>query len=396
MRAGSTAADQRGAAPALRRAPRGRRRPAPRGVAGRAGARLGRRSRSRRTSSYDKTINTGRGLHPVRMVSDVTVSPTHRRRGLLRRADHRGPARRGRAGPATGGPHRVGGLDLRTVRLRAGRLPARRRGRHGPRFALRGAGGRRLGASSLEPAEAWPTVAAVFARFHERTRGSVDRPHFYEPILTGEFDFDEWPRQEAPHRRAPRRGRLARRVRRLSARSAQGRPPRGQRERPRGADAGGVPPAVAVPRRRRPQRLRGVGPGAGRRPARLGAGRPVPRPGEEARPTRSGCGCWTWPPRWRPGRGDATERSSSRSTTRSATRPGGSGSPRPTAARRWWPPTTTPAYGSPRRRSARSTSAGCGADTLRRAGRLAGSADALDTWAAMVDGGPVPYCLTGF
>ena len=35
-------------------------------------------------SSYDKTINTGRGLQPVRMVSDVTVSPTHRRRGLLR------------------------------------------------------------------------------------------------------------------------------------------------------------------------------------------------------------------------------------------------------------------------------------------------------------------------
>src|SRR4051812_7984919 len=34
--------------------------------------------------SFDKTINTGRGLHPVRMISDITVSPTHRRRGLLR------------------------------------------------------------------------------------------------------------------------------------------------------------------------------------------------------------------------------------------------------------------------------------------------------------------------
>src|SRR4051812_27381702 len=34
--------------------------------------------------SYDKTLNTGLGLQPTRMVSMVTVSPTHRRRGLLR------------------------------------------------------------------------------------------------------------------------------------------------------------------------------------------------------------------------------------------------------------------------------------------------------------------------
>ena len=35
-------------------------------------------------SSFDKTLNTGRGLQPARLITDVTVSPTHRRRGLLR------------------------------------------------------------------------------------------------------------------------------------------------------------------------------------------------------------------------------------------------------------------------------------------------------------------------
>ena len=45
----------------------------------------------------------------------------------------------------------------------------------------------------LEPVEAWPTVQAVFAKFHTATRGSVDRPHFYEPVLTGVYDFREGP-----------------------------------------------------------------------------------------------------------------------------------------------------------------------------------------------------------
>ena len=39
---------------------------------------------------------------------------------------------------------------------------------------------------------------------------------------------------------------------------------------------------------------------------------------------------------------------------------------------------------------------GVDAETLRRAGRLTGTDDGLGTWAAMVDGGPAPYCLTGF
>ena len=36
-------------------------------------------------------------------------------------------------------------------------------------------------------------MTAVFARFHERTRGSVDRPQIYRTFLTGEYDFESGP-----------------------------------------------------------------------------------------------------------------------------------------------------------------------------------------------------------
>ena len=139
-------------------------------------------------SSYDKTINTGRGLHPVRMVSDVTVSPAHRRRGLLRAllTDDLADA------AEQGVPLAVLTASEGSIYGRFGFGPAVFQQTlsvdTGPRFTLRGPaddGSVEL----LEPAEAWPTVAATFARFHEHTRGSVERPRFYETILTGEFDF---------------------------------------------------------------------------------------------------------------------------------------------------------------------------------------------------------------
>ena len=37
------------------------------------------------TSWFDKTLNTGRELLPLRMITDVTTNPAHRRRGLVRR-----------------------------------------------------------------------------------------------------------------------------------------------------------------------------------------------------------------------------------------------------------------------------------------------------------------------
>lgn len=143
-------------------------------------------------ASFDKTLNTGGGLQPVRMISDITVSPAYRRRGLLRTlmtedlrdaVDQRIPLAvltasegtiYGRFGFGPAVFHHAITVDTSS------------------RFALRGAADD--GSVELvEPAEAWPAVAAVFGRFHERTRGSVERPRFYETFLTGEYDFESGP-----------------------------------------------------------------------------------------------------------------------------------------------------------------------------------------------------------
>jgi predicted acetyltransferase len=143
-------------------------------------------------SSYDKTLNTGRGLQPARLISDVTVSPTHRRRGLLRALiteDLDDAVEQGL-------PLAILTASEGSIYGRFGFGPAAFQ--HaisvdtGPRFAMRGPaddGSVEL----LEPAEAWPTVAEVFGRFHGRTRGSVERPRFYRTLLTGEYDFKSGP-----------------------------------------------------------------------------------------------------------------------------------------------------------------------------------------------------------
>ena len=143
-------------------------------------------------AAFDKTMNTGRGLLPVRMISDITVSPTHRRRGLLRAMiteDLRDAAQ-------SGLPLAALTVTEGTIYGRFGFGPAVFTQTvtvdTGPAFALRPLdddGSVEL----LEPAEAWPTVEAVFARFHEQTRGSLERPAFYETILTGAFDYESGP-----------------------------------------------------------------------------------------------------------------------------------------------------------------------------------------------------------
>jgi predicted acetyltransferase len=142
--------------------------------------------------SFDKTINTGRGLQPVRMISDVTVSPTHRRRGLLRAMiteDLQDAVERGL-------PLAVLTASEGTIYGRFGFGPAVFQQSivvdTGPGFALRSADDEGT-VELLEPAEAWPTMAAVFGRFHERTRGSVDRPRFYETFLSAEYDYESGP-----------------------------------------------------------------------------------------------------------------------------------------------------------------------------------------------------------
>jgi predicted acetyltransferase len=144
-------------------------------------------------ASFDKTLNVGGDrLLPLRMITDVTVSPTHRRQGLLRRlmtqdlqeaADLGVPLAALTA--SEGSIYGRFGFGLAT-QLRHQEVDT------SARFVLRGLdddGSIEL----VEPAEAWPSVESVFAEFHQRTRGSVDRPLFYKPILSGTFDYREGP-----------------------------------------------------------------------------------------------------------------------------------------------------------------------------------------------------------
>ncbi len=153
-------------------------------------------------TSFDKSVNVGGGrtlgLH---MITDVTVSPAFRRRGLVRRLmteDLADAAARG--------------LPLAALTVSEGSIYGRfgfgaATALHevevdtGPRFALRADVAAGLGEDPgrfvlVEPAEAWPAVRQVFAAHHARTRGSVERPQFYEPMLSAVFR----PQDDGPDR----------------------------------------------------------------------------------------------------------------------------------------------------------------------------------------------------
>lgn len=134
---------------------------------------------------FVKTINAGADTIPAWMITDVTVAPTHRRRGLMRRlmTDNLASA------VAEGAPLAVLTSSEGAIYQRFGFGPATREARvrvdTSSRFRLRERphdGGRVVMAG---PADAWPSVAAVFARHHEVTRGSVGRPAYYESWLQG-------------------------------------------------------------------------------------------------------------------------------------------------------------------------------------------------------------------
>ena len=141
-------------------------------------------------ASFDKTLNAGLEMVPLRMITDVTTSATHRRRGLLRRlieddlddavaqgvpvaaltASEATIYGRWGFGPATFG---------QTVEVDAS-----------PGFALRSFTdpGR---VELIEPVDAWPHVKGVFDTFHTRQLGSVAWPSPYEDIHTGAYDFND-------------------------------------------------------------------------------------------------------------------------------------------------------------------------------------------------------------
>jgi predicted acetyltransferase len=139
-------------------------------------------------ASLDKTLNAGRGLVPLRMITDVTTSAAHRRRGLLRRMIEDDLA----DAVSRGIPIAALTASEATIYGRWGFGPATFR--HGvdvdatPGFTFRDFTdpGR---VELLEPVDAWPHVKAVFDAFHARQRGSVEWPSPYEDIHTGAYDF---------------------------------------------------------------------------------------------------------------------------------------------------------------------------------------------------------------
>lgn len=139
---------------------------------------------------FDKTLNAGHELLPLRMITDVTTSPAHRRRGLVRRLmeDNLADA------VAAGIPAAALTASEATIYGRWGFGAATFAQKiavdTGPRFGLRAFDdpGR---VELIEPPDSWPIVKDVFDRFHAVTRGSVDWPQFYEVIHTGAYDFED-------------------------------------------------------------------------------------------------------------------------------------------------------------------------------------------------------------
>lgn len=138
-------------------------------------------------ASLDKTLNAGRELLPLRMITDVTTSATHRRQGLLRRMIEDDLA----DAVAAGVPIAALTAAEATIYGRWGFGPATFR--EGvevdttPGFGFRDFvdPGR---VEQVEPADAWPHVKAVFDTFHARQRGSVAWPSPYEDMHTGAWD----------------------------------------------------------------------------------------------------------------------------------------------------------------------------------------------------------------
>jgi predicted acetyltransferase len=138
-------------------------------------------------ASLDKTLNAGRELLPLRMITDVTTSATHRRQGLLRRMIEDDLA----DAVAAGVPVAALTAAEATIYGRWGFGPATFRVGveldTTPGFGFRDfadAGRVEL----VEPADAWPHVKGVFDTFHARQRGSVAWPSPYEDMHTGAWD----------------------------------------------------------------------------------------------------------------------------------------------------------------------------------------------------------------
>lgn len=139
---------------------------------------------------FVKTINTGATIVPAWMITDVTVAPTHRRRGIMRRLMTENLA----AAAESDAPVAILTASEGAIYQRFGFGPATREARlrvsTSHRFRIRDRpddGGRLV---IVEGEAAWPLVERVLTDEHAITRGSVDRPAPYEAIYRG-YDWDE-------------------------------------------------------------------------------------------------------------------------------------------------------------------------------------------------------------
>ncbi|MDO4718751.1 MAG: GNAT family N-acetyltransferase [Propionibacteriaceae bacterium] len=142
-------------------------------------------------ASWDGTINAGAGVVPANFISNVTVRPTHKRRGLLRAMmahDLRAAQERGLA-LAT-----LTATDAAIYGRFGFGCATRRVGVEidsGERFALRvPARGR---CEYADPSEVVGLRNRLFAEHHRSRRGSHSRPSYYDVL-----DFD-WEKQADDH-----------------------------------------------------------------------------------------------------------------------------------------------------------------------------------------------------
>lgn len=142
------------------------------------------------TSWFDKTLHCGREHLPLRMVTDVTTSPAHRRKGLVRRLMEDCLAE----AAADGVPLAALTVSEATIYGRWGYGAATFAPDveidSGPRFGLRDFTdpGR---VELVDPRASWDLVSSQIEAFRLRTRGAVGLPQFYDPLLTGRWNIRE-------------------------------------------------------------------------------------------------------------------------------------------------------------------------------------------------------------
>ena len=165
-----------------------------RGSVGRRRAARGSRVPVATIASFGRSLDVGGGrVQALHMITDVTVSPAHRRRGLTRRLMTEDLADAAARGLPLAALTVTEGSIYGRFGFGAATTTHRVEVDTGERFALRADVAEALGADPgrvvlSDPVDAAEAVRSVYAAHHACVRGSVERPQFYEPMLAGVFD----------------------------------------------------------------------------------------------------------------------------------------------------------------------------------------------------------------